>query len=85
MDDAPSVPLVFANRVIRQFADHLLGSIPIKPRDFTLMRLVFRAVGGNWDKFIHGDIDQITTLENIVTRWGKKQKPPEPDVEQVVV
>lgn len=85
MDDAPFVPLVFANRVIRQFADHLLGGVTIKPKDYTLMRLIFRELGGQWDGFIHGDIEQITMLEKVITRWGKAKKPEEPDVEQVVV
>ncbi len=83
MDDAPSVPLVFANRVIRQFADHLGVTRTIKPKDYLIIRLIFRKLGGQWERFIHGDIQQITTLEKVITNWGKAQKPEEPEEELV--
>ncbi len=83
MDDAPAVPLVFANRVIRQFADHLGITQTIRPRDYMIIRLVFRKLGGQWDAFIHGDIKQITTLEKVITNWGKVKKPDEPEEEEI--
>lgn len=85
MDDAPLVPLVFANRVIRQFADHLLGGVTIKPKDYAVMRLVFRKMGGNWEALVHGDVNQLTLLEKVVTRWKEFKTPEIPDVEQVTV
>lgn len=83
MDDAPTVPLVFANRVIRQFADHLGITQTLHPRDYMIIRLVFRKLGGQWESFIHGDIKQITTLEKVITNWGKVKKPDEPEEEEV--
>lgn len=83
MDDAPAVPLVFAERVIRQFVDHLLGGGTVRPRDYMVMRLVFRKLGGSWDKIVHGDIEQITMLEKVVTNWGKRRPKEEPEVETV--
>jgi hypothetical protein len=83
VDSAPLVPLVFANRVIRQFADHMGLGGSIKPRDYMMMRLVFRKLGGEWDKVVHGDIQQITLLEKVITRWGKIRTPEEPEVELV--
>jgi len=85
MEDPPKVPIIFANRVIQQFADHLLGGVSIKPRDYALMRLVFRKLKGNWQLLTQGDIQQLTLLERVVTGWnkmpGRKQETEE--VEQV--
>jgi len=63
---------VFSNRVIRQFADHLLGAdLIINPEDFMLLRLVFRKGGGSWEKLFRGDIQQLTFLERIISKWGQ--------------
>jgi hypothetical protein len=72
LDDPKKVPLVFANRVIRQIADHLLGTdLVIEPKDFLILRLVFRHLGGTWVSLIQGDIEQLKILERVITRWGK--------------
>lgn len=73
MDDAPSLPLVFANRVIRQFADHLLGGdIVIEPKDFMVLRIIFRKLGGKWWDLSRGSIAQLVLLEKILTNWGNQ-------------
>lgn len=73
MDNPPSVPLVFANRVIRQFADHLLGAdLVIEPKDFMILRLTFRKCGGQWLSVVQGDIRHTVLLEKVVTAWGKR-------------
>jgi hypothetical protein len=80
--DGPSkLPLVFANRVIRQFADHLLGEdVFLLPEDYRALRLVFRWCQGSWERLELGDIVHNRLLVTIITTWGKK---PKKDVEQV--
>lgn len=71
MDDAPKPPLVFANRVIRQFVDHLVGEDIITTKtDYTVMRLVFRWCGGSWEMINHGDIVHNRLLATIISAWG---------------
>lgn len=73
MDDQPKPPLVFANRVIRQFVDHLVGpDVIIEPRDYQILRLIFRKLGGNWWDLIHGSIAQATLIEQVVVNWGQR-------------
>ena len=70
MDSEP-----FANRIIKQFIDHLLGGEP-EPKDWdlSLIRVVFRSLGGSWQAIYGGDIDQTTLLEKVVTNWGAYKK-----------
>ncbi len=73
MDDAPSPPLVFANRVIRQFVDHIVGDdVLVLPHDYTVLRVVFRSCQGSWERVSHGDIVHNRLLARIVSVWGKK-------------
>ena len=77
LDQQP--PLVFSNRIIRQLIDHMIGEKVIaEDIDFKSMRLVFRACGGSWEKFMNGDILTNELLQKIVTAWaqmpGRKQK-----------
>lgn len=72
MDDADKLPLVFANRVIRQYTDHLVGDDTILlPKDYQVIRLVFRWFKGSWESLLQGDILQNRLLERIITVWGK--------------
>jgi hypothetical protein len=72
MDAPQPLPLIFANRVIRQFIDHLLGPDMIATtEDFLKMRVVFRRLGGNWSAFQCGDIVQILLLEKVIAAWGQ--------------
>ena len=83
MDDAERQPLVFANRVIRQYADHLVGDDAILlPKDYQAIRLAFRWVGGSWERLGHGDIVHNRMLSRILTVWGSSAKHKK-DVEQV--
>lgn len=72
METPKEPPNVFANRVIRQIADHLFGAdLVIEPKDFMVMRVVYRHLGGTWVGLIHGDTKHLKTLEKVVTNWGK--------------
>lgn len=72
MDEARPLQKEFANRVIRQFADHLLGTdLIIEPKDYLVLRLIYRKLGGSWLPFFQGDIKAVTLLENVITGWGK--------------
>jgi hypothetical protein len=82
LEEPKDPPIVFANRVIRQFADHLLGNdLIIEPKDFMVIRVVFRKLGGNWVDLIQGNIKQLEVLERVLTNWGKvpgrKRKSPD--------
>lgn len=72
LDDPATLHPIFANRVIRQFADHMLSpQTEISEADFRTMRVVFRHGGGSWTELMGGDIDQLTLLERVITTWGK--------------
>ena len=73
--DTPNEPqIVFANRVIRQFADNMLGAgTEIQDRDFQVIRIVFRYLGGSWLALMGGDIKQLTLLESLIQGWGAKR------------
>jgi hypothetical protein len=82
MDDAPTPPLIFANRVIRQFIDHSFGpNMVVEDKDFLAMRSVFRRCQGEWQKVANGDPVHIALLEKVCIGWGglpgHKQEDPE--------
>lgn len=61
-------PLEFANRVIRRFIDNLFGDETlVLPQDYIAMRVVFRKLGGSWEKVFEGDTQLII---QIVQSWG---------------
>ena len=71
MDDQQKPPLVFANRIIRQFVDHLVGeNTTILPQDYLVLRTVFRWCQGSWERVGHGDIVHNRLLASILTAWG---------------
>lgn len=83
MDQPERPPLVFANRVIRQYADHLVGDdVMILPNDYAVIRMVFRWCGGSWERLDHGDIVHNRLLAKILTTWGSKASRKK-DVERV--
>jgi hypothetical protein len=72
LDTPKDPPSIFANRIIRQIADHLLGEdLIIEPKDFMILRLVYRRLGGTWDGLIHGNGKYLQILEKTITNWGK--------------
>lgn len=74
MDDKKP-PLEFANRVIRRFVDNLYGDdVGVMPQDYTAMRVVFRKLGGSWEKVSQGDINHCRKIVQVVQGWGKRQK-----------
>jgi hypothetical protein len=71
MNDKPTPPLVFANHVLKQMIEHLLGEdIIIKNADYTALRVAFRSAGGSWTAVGHGDIKQIELLAKFISAWG---------------
>lgn len=73
METPKDPPSVFANRVIRQIADHLFGTdLVIEPKDFMTVRVIYRHLGGTWIGLIQGDIKHLKILERVITNWGKR-------------
>ena len=69
--DVDRPPLEFANRVLRRFVNNLYGaSVYVLPEDYTMMRVVFRNLGGSWEQVSQGDIEQCKTVVRIVQSWG---------------
>jgi hypothetical protein len=72
VDDPKTLQLTFANRVIRQFVDHLVGAdMIVEPRDYMVIRLLFRKGGGTWLDILHGNITHLSFLEKLIASWGK--------------
>jgi hypothetical protein len=71
--DAPEKPpILFANNVIRQTADHIADEkIMILPQDYTTLRVVFRKMGGSWEKIADGDIKHSRLLAKVVKHWSQ--------------
>ena len=66
MDAPKKPPIVFANRVLRQFVDHMIDEqMVILPRDFTVLRTTFRSYKGSWEQLTLGDIQQMRLLSRI--------------------
>lgn len=71
MDDEAEVPLEFANQVVEQFADHLVGRKP-KPNDFSVIRVTFRKLRGSWVELCSGNILHLMLLSQVVRAWGSR-------------
>lgn len=80
-DCTPEPPLLFANRIIRQLADHMLGEDMVTDdTDFNVMRSVFRQCGGSWERVLNGDPVHNELIKTVVTMWGQtpgRKKEPE--------
>lgn len=74
MDSPDPQPTILANRILKQFTDHLLGDLELEAKDFLLMRVIFRKLGGSWESAYLGDIKQLKLLEKIVVKWGANRK-----------
>jgi hypothetical protein len=72
MDDVAWAPKVFANKVILQFVQHILGEdLVVEPEDYLVIRLVFRWCSGSWDELANGNVTMLELLQKIITGWGK--------------
>ncbi len=72
MDDAVWAPRIFANKVILQFVQHVLGEdVVVEHDDYMVVRLVFRWAGGSWDALANGDVVMLELLQKIIGAWGK--------------
>jgi len=75
VDDSAKIPLVFANRVIRLFANNQLSEdVMILPDDYMTMRLVFRKCGGSWEMVGAGGVPHVNLLAKIVAAWGRNRR-----------
>lgn len=72
MDDEKPPPIVFANRVVKQFAENLVQDADLKPHDYTVIRVTFRKLGGSWFELCHGNVPHILLLTQVVRTWGKR-------------
>ena len=71
MDAPPKPLLVFADRVIGELIEHLVGEeISTANADYLTIRTAFRKAGGKWERVSRGDIVHTRLLANIVTAWG---------------
>ncbi len=70
----PKPPVEFANRVIQQLADHIVGRSDLDPNDYVLIRVLFRRFAGSWVALCQGDPKHMTLLANAVTAWGQTGK-----------
>lgn len=72
MDCAPDPPLLFANRIIRQIVDHMVGGDTVtEDSDFNVIRHVFKQCGGKWESVLNGDPLHNELLKNVITAWSK--------------
>lgn len=72
MDDSPKPPLHFANRLVAQLINHLVGEdVVVLPEDYTAIRTAFRAAGGSWEAIHVGSLPHTLLLEKLVKSWGK--------------
>lgn len=71
-DQEKQPPLEFANQVVSQFAENLLGGKSLKKDDFMLIRLTFRKLGGSWFNLCLGDIRHLILMTYVVRAWGKQ-------------
>lgn len=71
MDPPKKPPIVFANRVIRMLVDHLVDeTVIIQPKDYIMMRVVFRKLKGSWQRLQAGDIMMARLMAQIAVSWG---------------
>jgi len=72
MECSPDPPLLFADRIIRQLVDHMLGAdLIVEENDFQVIRSVFRSCSGSWEKILSGDPVHNELLKTVVTSWGQ--------------
>lgn len=70
--DTPKVPLVFSERVIRRLMTNQFSADVIAlPKDYQVIKLVFRKRGGSWEGVAQGNFQQIHLLGNVVRVWGR--------------
>lgn len=70
-DESPNPPLLFANQLIVQFVQHMLGGdLVVEANDFTVIRVAFRKLGGSWEALVGGDLQQVELLKKVVQTWG---------------
>jgi len=71
-------PLHFADRLIGQFIDHMVGEdTDTSDTEMMAMRIVFRKSSGDWEKLFQGDPVQHELLKTIVMAWAQGRKAPQ--------
>ena len=43
------------------------------PQDYTAMRVVFRKLGGSWEKLSDGDVQHNQLIVRVIQAWGNAQ------------
>ena len=72
MNDRPIPPKVFANHLLKQMIEHMLGEdIIITAEDYQTLRIAFRNGGGLWGEVVHGNIVHLTLISKLVGAWGQ--------------
>jgi hypothetical protein len=70
-DCKPKPLLLFADRVIRQLVDHMLGeNMVVTEQDFKILRQIFKKCSGSWERVWEGDLVHNELLKTVVTSWG---------------
>jgi hypothetical protein len=76
MDDFKPPPKIFANHVVRQMVDHMMGEgVLLDPSDYMVLRTAFRTLGGVWRSVSDGDLEHLDKLKNVVTTWAQMRQP----------
>ena len=81
LDPEQQIPFVFADRIIRQLVDHMVGEDTVtEDIDFLSIRQLYKIRKGSWEAFLNGDPSHNNLLKDIVVAWsktpaGKKKKP----------
>jgi len=67
-----SQPKVSANRVILQLVQHTVSeNLSPSARDYMVMRITFRRMGGSWEALFSGDQRSMSILKFVVGCWGQ--------------
>lgn len=67
------LPRQLANKVIRQIVDHIFSDdMIVEPCDYTIIRVVFRQLGGSWEALVDGDPGVINKLIQAISVWGAR-------------
>ena len=70
--DEKTLPILFANHVIRRLVNNLCGDdMIITMQDYTALRTTYRWCRGSWEAIVKGDVIHMRLLTNIVLAWGR--------------
>lgn len=80
MEERPKQPKIFANRVIKQLASHMIADGPkLKGEDYSAIRVAFRHLNGSWSELGAGDLKQLGLLQQVIMAWAAVPRPKKPN------